>query len=116
MLDEQQLDTIETEFERVFGKKPDAISLIGSHADGTATAESDIDIYLETDLPLNQLTKFTPEGFAFFKAINPGKVPDDVTGIGPGATEAFIGDRIPKAGTIDPHFGPGPYPPFQRLR
>lgn len=116
MLTEQQLDTIESEFERVFGERPFAIHLIGSQASGTADADSDIDIYLETDLSLGALTKFTPDGFEFFKAINPGVVPDDVTGIGAGPTEAFIGERIPKAGTIDPFFGSGPKLPSVKLR
>ena len=116
MLTEPELDRIEEEFERVFGEKPKAVHLIGSQAAGTLTADSDIDIYLETDLPLGPLTKFTRAGFEFFRAINPGKVPDDVTGIGPGPTEALIGGRIPKSGLIDPFFGPAPASPSRKLR
>lgn len=110
------LDTIANEFLRIFGAPPKGIHLVGSQAEGAATANSDIDIFLETDLPLGALTKFTSEGFEFLKAINPGKVPDDVTGIGPGPTEAMIGGRIPKAGLLDPFFGTAPHPPSVRLR
>ena len=116
MLTEPELDRIEAEFERVFGEKPKAVYLIGSQADGTATTDSEIDIYLETNLPLGPLTKFTPEGFEFFLAINPGQVPNDVTRIGPGPTEALIGGRIPKPGLIDPFFGPAPVTPSRKVR
>jgi hypothetical protein len=92
-------------FKQRFGKEPDGIHVVGSHADGTATTESDIDLVIETNLPLS---KFQGPGFEFFKDINPGKVPPGISGIGTGPGEALIGGTgpgsIPKAGLIDPFF------------
>lgn len=65
MLQEQELDRIEDEFERIFGENPQSIHLIGSHAAGTATADSDVDIYLETNLPLGQLTNSRLQDLSF---------------------------------------------------
>jgi hypothetical protein len=117
-LSPQQIEDIARLFQQMFGKEPDAIYLVGSHAAGTATPQSDIDLVLETDLPL---TKFTGPGFDFLKAINPGKVPAGITGIGPGPGQAFIGtapNDIPKAGLLDPFFRtPGNvFPPVVKLR
>jgi RHS repeat-associated protein len=106
-LSREQLDHIAGTFKEHFGQEPDAIHLVGSHAEGAATPKSDIDLVLETEIP--NLDKKSGPGFEFFKAINPGKVPDGVTGIGPNQGQAFIGSgpgQIPKAGTIDPFFKP----------
>ncbi len=76
-----QVDEIVRRFKQRFGKEPTGIVLIGSHTEGTATPDSDVDLVIETDLPLS---KFNGDGFEFFKDINPGKVPPGVTGIGIG--------------------------------
>jgi predicted nucleotidyltransferase len=68
----EQVDGIVAKFKQRFGQEPDGIHLVGSHAEGRATIASDIDIVIETNLPL---TKFHGPGFDFFKDINPGKVP-----------------------------------------
>jgi hypothetical protein len=117
-LTQQQIDEIVRTFEDMFGKEPGGIYLVGSHAEGTETSQSDIDLVIETDIPL---TKFTGPGFEFLRAINPGKVPAGVAGIGPGPGEAFIGTGpgdIPKPGLLDPFFrAPGNvYPPAVKLR
>ncbi len=98
-LTEKQLDEIEEAFMRRFGKKPEEIWLVGSHSAGAAEATSDIDIFIVTDL---NLTKHSGEGFEFFKEINPNHIPRDLTSLPRGA----IGGEIPKAGLIDPFFGP----------
>jgi RHS repeat-associated protein len=106
----EQAEGIAKAFEQRFGQPPKGIRIIGSHAEGTADAASDIDIAIETEVP--NLTKHTGEGFEFFKDINPGRVPPGVKGIGAGPDEAFIGDAIPKPGTIDPFFrAPGEVKP-----
>lgn len=98
-LTDKQLDEIEEAFTRRFGKRPEEIWLVGSHSAGAAEATSDIDIFIVTDL---NLTKHSGEGFEFFKEINPNHIPRDLTSLPGGA----IGRSIPKAGLIDPFFGP----------
>jgi hypothetical protein len=117
-LTSQQLDELVRKFKARFGKEPDAIHLVGSHAEGTATPASDIDLVIETDLPL---TKFGGPGFEFFKEMNPGKVPPGVVGIGIGPGLTTIGTdpgEIPKLGLLDLFFRlPGNVrPPSVRLR
>jgi hypothetical protein len=93
-------------FKEQFGQYPDAIYVVGSHAEGAATLASDIDIVIETTIP--GLSKHACQGFEFFKTINPGKVPEGVQGIGPNPGQAFIGEapgEIPKPGLVDPFFG-----------
>src|SRR5438094_282317 len=106
-LSPEQVSQIIAKFKQRFGLEPDGIHVVESHAEGKATTGSDIDIVIETSLPL---TKFHGPGFEFFKDINPGKVPPGVIGIGPGPSEAFIGgagpSTIPKAGLLDPFFRP----------
>src|SRR5437879_3795839 len=80
VLSQQQVDEIAARFKARFGVEPEAIYLVGSHAEGRATPLSDVDIVLETNIP--GLNKFTGPGFEFFKDINPGRVPSGVTGIG----------------------------------
>ncbi|MBV1854852.1 SpvB/TcaC N-terminal domain-containing protein [Catellatospora tritici] len=106
------------QFRQHFGQRPEALDVVGSRAEAQATGAwpegsgpgtSDVDLYVTTEL--DQLTKHGGPGFDFFRDINPGRVPEGVTGIGHGATEAFIGSgpgTIPKAGLLDPFFGPGP--------
>jgi hypothetical protein len=113
-----QVDEIVRRFKQRFGKEPEGIVLVGSYAEGTATADSDVDLVIETDLPLS---KFNGPGFEFFKEINPGKVPPGVTGIGTGPGEALIGldpGEIPRPGLLDTFFRlPGnAWPPAMRLR
>lgn len=105
-------------FQAKFGQPPEAIHLIGSYAENEAEATSDIDIVIESTVA--NLTKHEGAGFEFFKAINPGKVADWITGIGPKLGQAFIGNEpgsIPKAGLLDPFFrDPGDVePPFITL-
>lgn len=103
-----QVKGIVKAFKKLFGKKPEGVHLVGSHADKTANASSDIDLVIETTIP--NLEKNTGAGFDFFKSINPGRVPEGVTGIGPLPGQSYIGDAIPKAGTIDPFFrAPGDF-------
>jgi hypothetical protein len=114
----QQVDEIGLKFKQQFGKEPEGIFLVGSHAEGTATSASDIDIVIETDL---SLTKFSGPGFDFFKAINPGKVSPGIAGIGTGPGRALIGPDpgdIPKPGLIDLFFRPAGnvWPPSLRLK
>jgi RHS repeat-associated protein len=97
-----QVESIADAFQKRFGQPPKNIKIIGSHAEGAAEASSDIDISIETEI--QDLTKHTGEGFEFFKDVNPGRVPPDITGIGSKPGEGFIGDAIPKPGTIDPFF------------
>ena len=113
-----QVDRIVNEFNQQFGKNPDAVYVVGSYADDAATVSSDIDIWIQTDIP--NLNKWEGAGFEYFKSINPGKVPDGIIGIGPGPNQAFIGPgpgQIPKAGLIDPiAFNPNlPRPPFVQV-
>jgi hypothetical protein len=100
-------------FEEEFGKKPEAIFLVGSRAEkalGDATidvSKSDIDVFIQTDIA--DLSKFEGQGFKFFKELNPGKVPPGTTGVGFGPGRVPIGSgpgTIPKADLIDPFFGP----------
>jgi hypothetical protein len=114
----QQVEDIAQTFNNKFGKEPQGIYLVGSYAEGTATQSSDIDIVIETDLPLS---KFSGPGFEFLRAINPGKVPPGISGIGVGSGQALIGydpGDIQKAGLLDPFFrSPGNVrPPSVRLR
>jgi hypothetical protein len=100
----QQISLIVTEFRNKFGKDPKSIHVGGSVADGTATPASDIDVLIETDVAIS---RFSQPRFDFLKAINPGKVPPTVTGVGTGPGEALIGTGpadIPKAGLLDPFF------------
>jgi hypothetical protein len=113
-----EVDEIARRFRQRFGKEPEGIVLVGSHAEGTATPDSDVDLVIETDLPLS---KFNGAGFEFFKEINPGKVPPAVIGIGIGPGEALIGldpGEIPKPGLLDTFFLPpgNVRPPSVRLR
>ena len=112
-LTQEQITLIRTEFRNRFGQNPTSLHVGGSHAEGTATPTSDIDVLIETDL---DITRFSQEWFEFLKAINPGKVPAHVTAVGTGPGEALIGTDpgdIPKAGLLDPFFKkPGTiYPP-----
>jgi hypothetical protein len=102
---------IAAQFEKSFGVQPEALYLVGSRAEralgNTAldVSASDIDLFFQTSL---DLTKHEGAGFAFFKELNPGRVPAGVIGLGPGPGQLFIGGAggIPKAGLIDPFFGP----------
>jgi hypothetical protein len=117
-LTQEQIALIETAFQNQFGQTPQSIHVGGSYAEGTATAASDIDVLLETEL---NLPRFSPAWFDFLKAINPGIVPLHVTGVGPGPGQALIGSGpgdIPKAGLLDPFFkAPGTLrPPTIQVR
>ncbi len=108
--------SIAEQFETQFGEAPEGMYVVGSRAEayktgewpeGSGPAKSDIDLVIQSEIP--DITKWTPEGFEFLKSINPGKVPPEVTGIGTGAGEAFIGTgpgNIPKGGLVDPFVGP----------
>jgi hypothetical protein len=114
----QQVEDIAQAFKNKFGKEPQGIYLVGSHAEETAAPSSDIDIVIETDF---LLSKFSGPGFEFLRAINPGKVPPGISGIGVGSGQALIGYNpgdIQKAGLIDPFFRrPGNVrPPSVKLR
>lgn len=100
----QQLALILAEYANRFGHDPISIHVGGSFAQGTATVSSDIDVIIETSLPIS---RFSQPWFEYLKAINPGKVPPGVTGVGTGPGEALIGDDprdIPKSGLLDPFF------------
>jgi hypothetical protein len=59
---------------------------------------------IETDLDIQ---RFSQEWFDYLKAINPGKVPQNITGHGVGPGQAMIGTApgdIPKPGLLDPFF------------
>ncbi len=90
-------------FNSRFGQSPGSIWVVGSHAQGVATKNSDIDMFFETDL---DLVKWTGEGWEFFKQINPGKIPGWATGWGPAPGQILLGVNVPKGGVIDPFFGP----------
>lgn len=99
-----QLALVLLEFRTRFGQDPISVHIGGSHTQGVATANSDIDVLVETSL---SIPRFGPAWFEFLKAINPGKVPMSVTGVGTGPGEALIGNDpsdIPKAGLLDPYF------------
>lgn len=99
-----QLAIILSEFRGRFGQDPISVHVGGSHAQGAATAASDIDVLIETVL---SIPRFSQAWFQYLKAINPGKVPANVIGVGTGPGEALIGDDprdIPKAGLLDPYF------------
>lgn len=101
-----QLTLILFEFRSRFGQDPISVHIGGSCSQGVATASSDIDVLIETNLVI---PRFGPQWFEYLKAINPGKVPVGVTGVGTGPGEALIGndpDDIPKAGLLDPFFKP----------
>jgi len=91
-------------FEKRFGVKPKRIAVVGSVAQGTADESSDIDVIIISDV--EGIEKNTGEGFEYFKEVNPGKVPEGITEIGPYPEQGHgtIGAEIPKAGTIDPFF------------
>jgi RHS repeat-associated protein len=103
-------------FRQQFGQRPEAIDVVGSRAEAQVTGAwpaesgpqtSDIDLFVHTELP--DITKHAGPGFDLFRTINPGRVPAGITGIGPGPNQAFIGSTpgtIPKAGLLDPFFGP----------
>jgi RHS repeat-associated protein len=101
---------VAAQFEKSFGQPPEAIYLVGSHAErvlGNAAidvSKSDVDLFIQTDLTLS---KHSGAGFEFFKVLNPGRVPAGVTGIGVGPGELLIGGEggILKAGLVDPFFG-----------
>jgi hypothetical protein len=60
--------------------------------------------FIETQL---SIPRFGQPWFEFLQAINPGKVPPHVTGVGVGRDQALIGNDpgdIPKAGLLDPYF------------
>lgn len=100
----QQLALILREFRTRFGQDPISVHVGGSCSEGAATASSDIDVLIETNLPI---PRFSQPWFDFLKAINPGTVPPNITGIGIGPGEALIGadpSDIPKAGLLDPFF------------
>jgi hypothetical protein len=112
-LTQEQIHRIRTEFRNRFGQVPGSLHVGGSHAEGSTTPTSDIDVLIETEL---DIPRFSQEWFDFLKAINPGTVPPQVTGVGTGPGEALIGTGagdIPKAGLLDPFFKkPGTiYPP-----
>jgi hypothetical protein len=114
----EQVEEIAARFRGRFGKDPVSIYLVGSHADGTATGDSDIDLVLETDL---DLSKFDGPGFEFFREINPGRVPVTATGIGVGPGQVLIGSGpgdVLKSGLVDVFFRvPGNvWPPAVKLR
>jgi RHS repeat-associated protein len=104
------------EFEKQFGQRPQEIYLVGSYAEAitfgkwppdpfSGPGKSDIDIIIITSI--TGLDKSSGPGFQFFSAINPGKVPPGITGIGYGKNETIIGNKpgnIPKPDTIDPFF------------
>lgn len=100
-------------FEMQFGEKPVGIYVVGSHAEGFAEATSDIDVYFEGSAKLKArlpgLVKYEGPGFQFFRALNPGRVPDGVVGLGLGPGQAMLSDgkgsTIKKAGILDPFFG-----------
>ena len=99
-----QIGLLLTEFQSRFGQDPKSIHVGGSHAQGSATAASDVDVLIETDLAI---PRFSQPWFDYLKAINPGKVPPHVAGVGTGPGEALIGNDpgdIPKAGLLDPYF------------
>ncbi len=98
------------QFKGNFGVPPKRVSLVGSFAEGAGKiGASDIDIFIHTSL--RGIDKSSGAGFQYFKAVNPGKVPPGVAGIGPLKGQAWIGSmpgEIPKAGLIDPFFGAAP--------
>jgi hypothetical protein len=103
-LSPQQLDFVLAEFRKQFGQDPLSIHVGGSHSRGVATAASDIDVLIETNL---LIPRFGSQWFDFLKAINPGIVPSNITGVGTGIGQALIGNDpsdIPKAGLLDPFF------------
>jgi hypothetical protein len=103
-------------FEARFGEAPEGMYVVGSRAEayttgrwpeGSGPGKSDIDLVIQSEVP--DVTKWTPEGFEFLRDINPGRVPPQVTGIGTGTGQTFIGSEpgaIPKAGLVDPFVGP----------
>ncbi len=110
---------IANRFEKRFGFRPKAILLVGTQAEGKAGPTSDIDIFLV--LPPEKLAqhpyfnqpaaaiKEGGKGFDFMKDLNPGKIPAGVKGIGPDMEKGqyYLGDpELPKAGVVDPFFGP----------
>ena len=82
----QQLALVLSEFRNRFGQDPISISLGGSYSQGAATPSSDLDLLIETNL---SIPRFSQPWFDFLKAINPGKVPANLTGVGtgPGSTD-----------------------------
>ncbi|MBY0228177.1 MAG: nucleotidyltransferase domain-containing protein [Gemmataceae bacterium] len=107
-----RLALILSEFKSRFGQDPLSVHIGGSHADGSATAASDIDVLIETTQPI---PRFSQPWFDFLKAINPGVVPAGIIGVGRGAGFALVGNDpgdIPKAGLLDPFFKqPGTFAP-----
>ena len=100
----QQLILVLTEFRNRFGQDPMSVHVGGSYPEGAATTSSDIDVLIETNMAI---PRFGQQWFDYLKAINPGAVPPNVTGVGTGVGEALIGNDpgdIPKAGLLDPFF------------
>ena len=107
-----QLALILSEFKSRFGRDPISVHIGGSYSQGVATTSSDIDVLIETNLVI---PRFGPQWFEYLKAINPGRVPPGITGVGMGPGEALIGSDpsdIPKSGLLDPFFkSPGAITP-----
>jgi hypothetical protein len=100
----KQLALVLMEFRNRFGIDPISIQIGGSYSQGTATAGSDVDLLIETNL---SIPRFSMEWFDFLKSINPGVVPANIIGVGTGIGEALIGNDpndIPKSGLLDPFF------------
>jgi hypothetical protein len=100
----EQTALIVSEFRKRFHQDLRGIHVGGSHATGAAGPSSDIDVLIETDVTV---PRFSTDWFDFLKAINPGRVPPGVTGVGTGPGEALIGNDpgdIPKVGLLDPYF------------
>ncbi len=100
----EQIARIRAEFRRQFGQDVGSLHVGGSHADGTATPASDIDVLIETGL---HIPRFSQAWFDFLRAINPGRMPSHVTGVGTGPGQAVIGTDpgdISKPGLLDPFF------------
>lgn len=89
------------QFAEHFQEYPVCIKLIGSLANGTGHANSDIDLLIETARP--GLSKFEGAGFAFFKRINGDRCPEHLTDLRATLIGTRVGD-LAKAGLIDVYY------------